>query len=278
VTRIAGVSRRRLAAAGLGALTLLVATGCSTEDIPNQLSIPDPVTNQGERIFDLWQATWVALWVVGFITWGLILAASVIYRRRRGGALPRQTRYNLPIEVMYTVTPLIVIAVFTIFTWRDEAEITDINPDQQVTVNVVGYQWNWTFNYVEDQVWETGTPNQLPTLYLPLGEKVRFVLTSPDTIHSFSVPAFLFKMDVVPGRANQFELVPTKTGEFLGFCAELCGTQHSQMRFVVEVVTPEVFDQKMDELVAAGQTGELETGRAGEEANDLGNTRIGGQS
>ncbi len=278
MTRFAGVNRRRLAAAGLGALTLLVATGCSTEDIPNQLSIPDPATDQGQRIFDLWQATWVALWVVGTITWGLILAASVIYRRRRGGPLPRQTRYNLPIEVMYTVTPLIVIAVFTLFTWRDEAEITEINPDQQVTVNVVGYQWNWTFNYVEDQVWETGTPNRLPTLYLPVGQKVRFVLTSPDTIHSFWVPNFLMKMDVVPGRANQFEVVPTKTGHFLGFCAELCGTQHSQMRFYVDVVTPEVFDQKIEELAAAGQTGALETGRAGEEANDLGNTRIGGQS
>ena len=238
MTRIAGVSRRRLAAAGLGALALLVATGCSTEDIPNQLSIPDPATDQGQRIFDLWQATWVALWVVGAITWGLILAASVLYRRRREGELPRQTRYNLPIEVMYTVTPLIVVAVFTIFTWRDEAEITEINSDQQVTVNVVGYQWNWAFNYIEDQVWETGTPNQLPTLYLPVGEQVRFVLTSPDTIHSFWIPSFLMKMDVVPGRANHFEVTPTQIGHFVVFarsCAApsthrcfLCRGRHSR--------------------------------------------------
>ncbi|HVQ87804.1 MAG TPA: cytochrome c oxidase subunit II [Actinomycetes bacterium] len=283
MTRIAGVSKRRLATAGVLVLTALLATGCSIDDLPHQISIPDPATEEGKRIFDLWQATWVALWVVGFITWALILGAAIIFRRRRVGEIPRQTRYNIPIEVMYTVTPLIIIAVFTLFTWRDEAEITNISDNQEVTVNVVGYQWNWTFNYlpggaVEHGVWQTGTPDQLPTLYLPQGQKVRFVLTSPDVIHSFWIPSFLMKMDVVPGRANQFEVTPTTIGTFAGKCAELCGTQHSQMLFVVKVVSPEDFQLELDHLAAVGQTGSLTTGRAGTAAKDLGNTRIGGQS
>lgn len=247
------------------------------EDVPNQISIPNPVTDTGKIAFDLWQGTWLALWIIGGITWALILGAAIIYRRKSEDHVPAQTRYNLPIEVLYTVTPLIVIAVFTLFTWRDEAKITDLKPDPDVVVNVVGYQWNWAFNYVDEEVYDSGTPNDLPTLYLPVGERVRFVLTSPDVDHSFWVPAFLMKMDVIPGRVNQFEVTPTQTGHFAGRCAELCGTYHSQMLFWVDVVTPEEYSQKMAELGASGQTGVFDTGRANDDAQNQGNTELGGQ-
>jgi cytochrome c oxidase subunit 2 len=265
-------------AAGIGALAVLAATGCSTQDIPNQLSIPDPATDRAEITFHLWQGTWVALWVVGALTWALMLGAAVIYRRRREDHVPAQTRYNIPIEVMYTVTPLIVVAVFTLFTWRDTSAVTELSDNPDVTVNAVGFQWNWTFNYVDEQVYENGSPSDIPTLYLPQGERVRFVLTSPDVIHSFWVPAFLSKMDVVPGRTNQFEVTPTKLGRFEGKCAEMCGTYHSQMLFWVEVVTPEEYEQKIAELEAAGQVGSITTERDNDEAQNQGNTSIGGDS
>jgi len=281
-SRSTGSRRRVVATVGAGAVLLLLATGCSLDDVPNQIGIPDPGTDQGERIFHLWQATWVSLWVVGIITWALILGAAVMYRRRKSGQVPAQTRYNLPIEVMYTITPLIIVAVFTIFTWRDEAVITDIKPDKDLTVNVVGYQWAWTFNYleggvVEEPVYETGTPDDPPTLYLPVGEKVEFVLTSPDVIHSFNVPKFLMRMDVVPGRENTFQVTPTVEGTFSGFCVELCGTYHSQMRFEVEVVSPEEFDAQLAEFAELGQTGDLVTGRVNDDAQNQGNTELGGQ-
>jgi cytochrome c oxidase subunit 2 len=239
------------------------------------LSIPDPATAQGEITYHQWQAFWVTAWIVGLFTLVLILGAAFWFRRRKGGEVPAQTRYNLPIEVMYTITPLIIIGTLFYFTARDESRITAVTDDQDLTVNVVGYQWNWGFNYLDDDVYEAGTPQQLPTLYLPVDQKARFVLTSPDVIHSFWVPDFLFKMDVIPGRANQFELTPTKEGTFVGRCAELCGTYHSQMLFWVEVVSPEVFDEKMEELRLAGQTGELETDRPNTDAQNQGNTRIG---
>jgi cytochrome c oxidase subunit 2 len=219
----------------------------------------------------------LSLWVVGGITWALILGAVVIYRRRHDDPMPPQTRYNIPIEVMYTVTPLIVVEVFTLFTWRDTAEITRVSDDQAVTVNVVGFQWNWTFNYIEAGVYENGSPTDLPVLYLPRGEKVRFVLTSPDVIHSFWVPSFLMKMDVVPGRTNQFEVTPTTVGRFAGKCAELCGTYHSQMLFWVEVLEPDDYEQKIAELEAAGQVGAITTERDNDEAQNQGNTELGGQ-
>ena len=270
--------RRWVTGAVIGGLALFALTGCSLDDIPNQISIPDPASDSGDRIFHLWQATWVALWAIGIFTWALMLGAAFWFRKRSDDFVPKQTRYNLPIEVMYTVTPLIVILAFAVPTIRDSNIITEVNGDADQTVNVVGYQWQWGFNYIDEDVYSTGTPAEPPTLYLPVDETVQFVLTSPDVIHSFWVPDFLFKMDVVPGRANTFEIVPNVEGRFEGKCAEMCGTYHSQMLFWVEVVDRETFDQKMAELAAAGQTGQLDTGRPNTDAQNQGNTRIGEDS
>ena len=270
--------RRWVTGAVIGGLALFALTGCSLDDIPNQISIPDSASDSGDRIFHLWQATWVALWAIGIFTWALMLGAAFWFRKRSDDFVPKQTRYNLPIEVMYTVTPLIVILAFAVPTIRDSNIITEVNGDADQTVNVVGYQWQWGFNYIDEDVYSTGTPAEPPTLYLPVDETVQFVLTSPDVIHSFWVPDFLFKMDVVPGRANTFEIVPNVEGRFEGKCAEMCGTYHSQMLFWVEVVDRETFDQKMAELAAAGQTGQLDTGRPNTDAQNQGNTRIGEDS
>jgi cytochrome c oxidase subunit II len=143
-------------------------------------------------------------------------------------------------------------------------------------VNVVGYQWNWGFNYVNEDVYTTGTPQQIPTLVLPVNEKIRFELTSPDVAHSFWVPDFLFKMDVIPGRINQFEITTTKEGHYAGRCAELCGTYHSQMLFYVDVVSDSEYQAYIQKLRDSGQTGQLDTGRANDDSQDQGRTEIGG--
>ena len=240
--------------------------------------MPDPASDTGDRIFHLWQATWVALWAIGLFTWALILGVPFWFRSRRREAVPKQTRYNLPIEVLYTVTPLIVVLAFAWPTIRDGQIITKVEDDPAQTVNVVGYQWNWGFNYTDEDVYEVGSPADPPTLYLPVDEKVQFVLTSPDVIHSFWIPDFLMKMDVVPGRANTFEITPTVEGEFTGKCAELCGTYHSQMLFWVKVVDQETFDSEMERLRAAGQEGTLDTARPNTDADDLGKVRFGGDT
>jgi len=270
--------RRHWAALVVGSVLLLVLSGCSLDDVPNQIAIPDPASDTGDRIFHLWQGTWVALWIIGLFTWVLMLGAAYWFRRRRDDEVPKQTRYNLPIEVLYTITPLIVVLAFAWPTIRDGQIITEIKDDQAVTVNVVGYQWNWGFNYIEEDVYSVGSPADPPVLYLPVDEKAQFVLTSPDVIHSFWIPDFLMKMDVVPGRANTFELTPTVEDRFTGKCAELCGTYHSQMLFWVEVVDRETFDAKMEELRAAGQEGTLDTDRSNTDADDLGIVRFGGDT
>jgi cytochrome c oxidase subunit 2 len=132
--------------------------------------------------------------------------------------------------------------------------------DPDHTINVVGHQWSWSFNYVDGDVYEAGTPARRPTLYLPKDQTVLFELTSTDVVHSFWVPNFLFKMDVIPGRQNEFAITPTREGTFAGKCAELCGFDHSRMLFTVKVVSPQEYEAHLAELRARGQTGQLPKG------------------
>jgi cytochrome c oxidase subunit 2 len=223
--------------------------------------MPEPATEEAPLILQLWQGSWIVAGFVTLLVYGLIALAIILYRRRRGDEIPPQTRYNIPIEVLYTVVPLIIVFGLFYFTARDQTEIMELTDDFDHSVNVVAYRWSWGFNYMEEDTYDVGTPAVAPVLYLPVNEKVRFELTSPDVIHSFWVPDFLFKMDVVPGRINKFELTPNKLGEFPGRCAELCGVDHSRMLFSVKVVSRPEFDQHMQNLRDRGYSGLLDTGR-----------------
>jgi cytochrome c oxidase subunit 2 len=259
---------KRARRVGLGAATaagMLLLGACSAEDQAQieRLAMPEPATDRAPAIYDLWQGSWIAAIIVGIVVWGLIGYAAVRYRRRHADEVPVQTRYNLPIEILYTVAPIVMVLVFFFFTVtvQDEVLAKPATPDESDHhIKVVGYQWSWAFNYMEENdgqtVHEGGTTGEKPTLYLPVDESVYVELVSPDVIHSFWVPAFLFKMDVVPGRTNTFEFTPTEEGSYVGRCAELCGAYHSRMLFDVEVVSAEEYAQHLQELEDRGQTGE----------------------
>jgi len=217
---------------------------------------------------NLWNGSWIAALSVGALVWGLTIWCIVVYRRRKNETgLPAQVRYHLPIEIFYTIVPLIMVGVLFFYTARDQAAIADTSAKPDVTVNVVAKQWAWDFNYVDSNVYDTsvqveltGKPipqHEIPTLYLQVGKRVEFVLNSRDVIHSFWVPAFLYKLDIIPGLTNRFQIVPGKIGTYEGKCAELCGEYHSQMLFEVKVVSQADYDQHMAALKAAGQTGSL---------------------
>lgn len=260
-TRSQRSSRARRLVLVAGATGVLLATaGCSSDTKLGRLGYPEPVTEQGPILLSFWQNSWIAAGIVGALTLGLILFAAISYRRRADSGVPQQLRYNMPLEILYTVAPTVMIAALSVFTARDQAELTRLTPDTPNTVGVVAFKWNWGFNY-EEGAFDVGTPARPAELWLPVDEKTRFKLTSPDVIHSFWVPQFLFKMDVIPGRENQFELTPNKTGTFAGKCAELCGTDHSRMLFTVRVVSRAEYDAHIADLKARGQSGQLETGR-----------------
>ncbi|MGI8702422.1 MAG: aa3-type cytochrome oxidase subunit II [Nocardioidaceae bacterium] len=259
----------RVVATALCGAPLLLATGCSDETTGQlkRLGLPEAASDRSPYISHLWIGSWIAALAVGVLVWGLIAYASVRYRRRSDDEIPKQLRYNLPIEMLYTIAPLIVVAVLFYFTIekQDKVNANVANPDHHVVVTA--QQWSWTFNYVGEQsigggnVYDAGTIDSEPDLWLVKDQSVNFDLHSPDVIHSFWVPSFYFKMDVIPGKENSFSMTPTRLGTYQGRCAELCGYLHATMRFQVRVVTEAQFNAHMRHLQAAGAVGTLLGGK-----------------
>ncbi len=251
---------------------LLAGTAGCTSNAFTRLGMPVPATKQGQVTLTLWQGSWIAAFAVGAVVWGLIVWAVIFHRRRATSATPQQVRYNLPIEMLYTVVPFIMIGVLFFFTARDENYIDKMSAHSDVRVTVVGFQWSWQFQYPQYPVpgsptgvvtmngepWSPTTGNsQLPVLEIPTNETVRFDLVSTDVVHSFWIVQFEFKRDVIPGHPNHFEVTPIRTGNFFGHCTELCGLYHSRMLFKVRIVTPAQFRswiraQQAAQIKAAG--------------------------
>jgi cytochrome c oxidase subunit 2 len=245
----------RLAGLGLGGATLLtLLSGCSLEGVGQafgNFGWPSTgISTQGHRMYDLWIAAVTAALLVGFFVWGLIFWCLIRYRKR-GNELPVQTRFNMPLEVLYTVTPILIVVVLFYYTAIVQTDVDKLakNPDQ--VVEIVAFKWNWQFNYRDGAgpqahtVASTlGSSDVIPLLVVPVGEKIRFEETSRDLIHSFWVPDLLFKRDVFPGNVrNVFQVTLDKEGRYVGRCAELCGTYHAFMQFEMVVVSPQKFDQ-----------------------------------
>jgi cytochrome c oxidase subunit II len=247
-------SRRRRAVYAAGLVLLVTALSGCTNNQFTRLGWPNPVTKQGVVMLHLWQGSWIAALAVGAVVWGMIVWAC-IFHRKKGEELPPQVRYNMPIEIVYTVVPFILVAVLFYFTARDENYVDAVSAHPDVTVNVTGFQWSWEFQYPQYKVPGSSAgmvsltgqpyPGPLPTLVMPEDETVKFTLNSLDVVHSFWVPQFLFKRDVIPDHTNYFQVTATKTGQFIGRCTELCGVYHSLMLFWVKVVTPSQFTTYM---------------------------------
>ena len=262
-------NRRRFATLSAISAATLALSGCSAEAQRGFLPDSSGVTNHTDSIIGLWTSSWIVLLAVGVLSWGLIAWALIVYRRRKGETgMPVQLRYNMPIETMFTVIPLILVLGFFAFTARDMTAIEAKTENPDVTINVVAKQWSWDFNYVDENVFDSGIQAQftgaeenvmetLPTLYLPVGKTVEVQLNSRDVIHSFWVVEFLYKKDMFPGRTNYMYFTPEKEGTYVGKCAELCGEYHSMMLFNVKVVSQSEYDAHIASLAAKGNVGQL---------------------
>ena len=256
----------------MGIAVSTVLAGCTQQQLQGWLPGDAETTNHTSSIIGLWTTSWIVLLAVGLVTWGLVIWAAVVYRRRKGQTgLPVQLRYNMPIELFYTIVPLILVLGFFAFTARDQAAI-EANPgNPDVKIEAFGKRWAWDFNYMNEDVYSAGIQAQvldgengaideaqLPVLYLPVDQKVEMKIESRDVIHSFWVIDFLYKKDMIPGKTNYIYFTPTKIGTYQGKCAELCGEYHSLMLFTVEVVSQEDYERQIALLEAAGQTGQLD--------------------
>jgi len=259
VAKSSVVRRRRVVRlAGLGvsgAALLSLLAGCAgTGDIGDAFGHfgwpGEGITRQAHRMYDIWIGSTIAALIVGVFVWGLIFWCIIRYRKR-GNELPAQTRFNMPMEVLYTVTPILVVVVLFYYTAIIETSVDRLPRNPDVTVEVVAFKWNWQFNYRDAPgpqahtiASTVGSTDVIPLLVLPVGKSIRFEETSRDVVHSFWVPEMLFKRDVMPGSLrNEFQVDLDREGRYVGRCAELCGTYHAFMNFELVVVSPDRFDR-----------------------------------
>jgi cytochrome c oxidase subunit 2 len=214
-------------------------------------------TTQGHAEFKLWVGLFIAGLVVAIIVWLLIFWSVAAYRRKSADEIPRQFHSNIPLEIVYTVIPVAIVAVIFYFTVVTENQIDAVAKHPAERVNVLAYRWGWQFSYQNGEGRSQGvvvqtaaephllaqpaTSSEYPQMVLPEGEPVRIILRSADVVHELYVPAFNFGRFALPGHTNVFDFTPTKTGVYRGQCAEYCGLYHSEMLFSVRVVTPSAF-------------------------------------
>ena len=270
----------------LVAAATLLLSGCSVKDAESHLRFgwPTGVTKQAERMRVLWSWSSVAALALGAVVWGLIFWCCIRYRKK-DDRLPRQTKYNLLIEVICVTVPFLVILVLFWRTVVVEDDVNTLSKNPDVLIQVDAFKWNWQFEYHTVNGTETaykgqtdqttgesnsplylktvGSDTEIPVMVIPNNESIQIIEHSDDVIHSFWVPEFLFKRDVIPygtpaqqktsGLAdNRFQFTPTSDGSYVGRCAELCGTYHSQMNFEVRVVEPSVFKAYLAALAKIG--------------------------
>ncbi|MPQ97651.1 cytochrome c oxidase subunit II [Modestobacter sp. I12A-02628] len=247
----------------LGLLGVLTLSGCDLNNSFWRFGWPEGITDEAVRMRDLWIGSSIAALVVGAGVWALIAYAAIRYRKK-GNELPKQTAYNLPLEIIYTAVPCVIIAVLFFFTVVTQNRVQQRSAEPDETVVVTAFKWNWEFTYSDTApdspdgtpVSTVGTSDAVPILVLPVDRTIRFEVQSADVIHSFWVPEFLFKLDVIPGnengRDNVFEVTVREQGAYVGRCAELCGTYHANMQFEVRSVSGEDYDA----YIAAREAGQ----------------------
>ena len=290
-----------VAALGVGALLM---SGCDGRTAM-RFGWPHGVTPEATDMGNLWSWSVIAALVMGIIVWAMIFWTITFHRYKPGKGkdeFPRQTAYNVPLELAYTAIPFVIIAVLFYFTVIVQTNVEKKTDDSKVVVDVTAFQWNWKFGYRDvtfddgskyngfvrdgnpfdletantrqihdgetielpgpdggrsndvrdylkfNQIETVGSSATIPVLVLPTSKRIEFDLASADVIHSFWVPEFLFKRDVMPfpkqnHTDNRFQISSIdREGAFVGRCAEMCGTYHSMMNFEVRAVSPQDFD------------------------------------
>jgi cytochrome c oxidase subunit 2 len=248
--------RRRRALGVLAGAALAVALGgCGLPEFYGYKGN----TTQGHKEFLLYSGTTIAAIVVGAFVALLIIWAMVRYRRR-SDEIPRQFQYHVPLEIIYTVVPIILVLILFGFTVAVENDVDALAPAPAVKVYVTAFQWGWQFDYTGHHVTVVGETTEDPDpvgingaacapavdclgpgLVVPAGQTTQITLVSRDVIHGFYVPQFNFSRYAQPGITNHFDLTVQHSGIYRAQCTQLCGLYHSLMFFHVVALPPQQF-------------------------------------
>jgi cytochrome c oxidase subunit 2 len=217
---------------------------------------PPPATQQGLQVSDIYPLIfWVAVAVFVLVEGLLVIIVWRFRRRSSDDGLPTQTHGHNLLEVTWTLVPALIVTFLFWQTVNGLGQIQQMSSTPPpVQVDVTAFQWQWQFTYPNQQgISFTGSGQQGPVMVLPVGERVRITLQSKDVIHSFYVPQFDYKLDVIPGRTNEFEITIDTPGTYGGQCAEFCGLGHADMFFTVQAVSRPDFDAWVTQQEQAAQ-------------------------
>lgn len=245
--------RHRIRALGLFLLASMAAFLVACSNLPKgnepgnepgpAITPVAPVTVAGQATLNLYLLTFVIAVIVFVIVEGLLVIITLRFRRKPGDdELPKQVHGSNPLEILWTIVPAITVTALFIAAFLTLNTEETIASDPAVTIDVTGFQWQWTFEYKDQGIKLTGAGREGPVMAIPVNETVHINLHSADVIHSFYVPQFLYKLDVVPGRTNNFDVVVQQPGTYAGQCAEFCGIGHADMHFSVQAMTPDDFN------------------------------------
>ncbi len=199
--------------------------------------MPPQVSTFAEDIDGLYEFTfWISIFFFVLIT-GVLLYSVVKWRRRTEDqpAAGNET-HNTPLEVTWTVVPLILVMIIFAWGWRGCLDMTVAPPDA-LSYQVRARKWSWSITHPNHSEPLTNT------IYVPLGKPVKFIMSSEDVLHSFFLPAMRVKRDVLPGRLQMVWFEATKIGIFPLFCTEYCGERHSFMIGEIHVVSADEFER-----------------------------------
>jgi len=236
-----------IAAAVLIALAALVVL--NAQSIWASFFPPAAKSVEGQQIRDLYDIVFAIAVVIFVIVEGLIIWSVVRYRRKPGDdVLPPQTHGNNLAEITWTLVPTLIVIFLFVISWQTLNNVDAVSPSPDLRVRAVARQFSWSFEYLPDGADASTKPvftvsqQEGPEggLFLPAGATTHLFLESPDVIHAFYVPQFLFKRDVIPGVHNAFDLeIPAADAgqTYRGQCAELCGIGHRGMTLDVHVLS-----------------------------------------
>jgi len=251
-------------------LMLMSALALAAGGDVSSVNMSPGVTEVGERIYDLHMIILIICTVIGVGVFG-VMFYSIIYHRKSKGVIPATFHESTKVEIAWTVVPFFILIAMAVPATTTLLEIYDFD-DAEMDILVTGYQWKWKYEYLNEEGDNVSFFSNLRTpqteiynaedkgehyllevdepLVIPVGTKVRFLVTANDVIHSWWVPALAVKKDAIPGFINETWTRAETEGVFRGQCAELCGKDHGFMPIVVNVVSKEEYGQWM----AAKQT------------------------
>jgi cytochrome c oxidase subunit 2 len=224
---------------------VLAAAGCT----------PQSVTEQGQAIYNLYNLFMYIAAVVFVVVSGLVIW-SVIRYRRRDDELPTQTHGNNKLELTWTLIPTVIVLFLFVVTIQAQDKVLDTSGDADVDLTVTAFQWSYRFTYEGTGAEVLGTPESVPEMVVPVGQRIRVKLLSADVVHTFYVPQTLFKRQAIPGTENVFDLTFDKEGLYHGQCTQFCGLQHTDMVYRVRVVTQGAYQSWLAETSRRGSAGQ----------------------